>query len=161
MRIVVTIIALALALGGCGFQLRGSAQLPFTTLHVEGAGNSPFGNELRRSLRANNARLVPEAAKADATLQILTELREKHILSLGGGGRVREYQLRYRIVYRVLDGKRSELLPMNEIALKRDITFNDNEALAKEAEEALLYRDMELDAVQQLVRRLAAAKTAS
>ena len=43
--------------------------------------------------------------------------------------------------------------------LKRDISFNDAEVLAKEAEEALLYRDMQLDAVQQLVRRLQAARS--
>ena len=39
--------------------------------------------------------------------------------------------------------------------------FSDAQALSKESEEALLYRDMRDDAVQQLVRRLRAAKLKS
>ena len=50
------------------------------------------------------------------------------------------------------------LIPTSEIALKRDFSFNDTQVLAKEAEEALLYKDIQTDAVQQIVRRLAAAK---
>jgi LPS-assembly lipoprotein len=40
--------------------------------------------------------------------------------------------------------------------LRRDYSFNDQEQLSKESEEALLYRDMQTDAVQQLLRRLQA-----
>ena len=40
----------------------------------------------------------------------------------------------------------------------RDITFNDSQVLAKEQEEALLYRDMLSDLVTQIMRRLQAAK---
>lgn len=145
-------------LAGCGFQLRGAAQLPFSSVYVEGAGTSPLGHEIRRSLRASNARVVDSRAAAQATLIITSEIREKQILSLGGQGRVREYQLRYRIGYQLTDAKATTLIPPSEIVLKRDISFNDAEVLAKEAEEALLYRDMQTDAVSQLIRRLQAAK---
>lgn len=147
-------------LGACGFQLRGSANLPFATLHVVGAGNTPLGQELRRSLRASNVRLEDVPAQAEATLQILSEIRDRLILSLGGQGRVREYTLRYRLAYQ-LTGKGGVITPPTEILLKRDISFNDNEALAKESEEAMLYRDMQTDAVQQLIRRLQATKVAA
>ena len=153
------IAALAsVVLAGCGFQLRGAAQLPFSTLYVQVANTSPLAHEIRRNLRATNARLVDSPAEAQATLIIMSELREKQILSLGGQGRVREYQLRYRIGYQVTDGKTTTLIAPSEILLKRDISFNDSDVLAKEAEEALLYRDMQSDAVNQLVRRLQAAK---
>ena len=145
-------------LAGCGFHLRGAAQLPFSTLYVQVANTSPLAHEIRRNLRASNARLVDSPADAEATLVILSELREKQILSLGGQGRVREYQLRYRIGYQLTDGKATTLIAPTEILLKRDISFNDSDVLAKEAEEALLYRDMQSDAVNQLVRRLQAAK---
>lgn len=147
-------------LGACGFQLRGSANLPFATLHVLGAGNTPLGQELRRSLRASNVRLEDTPAQAEATLQILSEIRDRLILSLGGQGRVREYTLRYRLAYQ-LTSKVGVITPPTEILLKRDISFNDNEALAKESEEAMLYRDMQTDAVQQLIRRLQATKIAA
>lgn len=147
-------------LGACGFQLRGSAQLPFSTLHVAGAGNTPLGQELRRSLRTSNVRLEDVPGQADAVLQILSEIRDRVILSLGGQGRVREYTLRYRLAYQ-LTGKSGVITPPTEILLKRDISFNDNEALAKESEEAMLFRDMQSDAVQQLIRRLQATKVAA
>ena len=71
---------------------------------------------------------------------------------------MREFQLRYRVQFRLTDKKNREHIPASEILLKRDYSFNDEQALSKEAEEALLYRDMQNDAVQQLVRRLQAAK---
>jgi LPS-assembly lipoprotein len=92
---------------------------------------------------------------------VLSELQEKQILSLGGGGRVSEYQLRYRVSFRLTDNKNREHIPATEILLKRDYSFTDEQALSKESEEALLYRDMRNDAVQQMVRRLQAAKLQS
>ena len=156
-----TLIALlcALVLAGCGFQLRGSATLPFDTLYVQAPVGSQFGTQLRRLVTAgSNTRIVDTAKGADATLVLVNELREKNILSLSGGGRVREYQLRYRMSYRLLDKNAVEILPVSEIALIRDFSFNDSEALSKEAEEALLFRDMQSDAVQQLLRRLQVVK---
>jgi LPS-assembly lipoprotein len=99
-------------------------------------------------------RIVDNAKAAEATLVVLNELREKSILSLSGGGRVSEYQLRYRMSYRLLDKNAVETFPATEIDLKRDFSYSDTEALSKESEEALLFRDMQSDAVQQLVRRL-------
>ena len=148
-------------LAGCGFHLRGAAQLPFSTIYLQVSSTSPLGQEIRRNLRTSNARLVDSPADAQATLVITSEIREKQILSLGGQGRVREYQLRYRVGYQVTDGKATTLIAPSEILLKRDISFNDSDVLAKEAEEAMLYRDMQSDAVNQLVRRLQAAKLAT
>lgn len=148
-----------LILAGCGFQLRGAATLPFDTLYVQAPVGSQFGTQLRRLVTAgSNTRVVETAQGADATLVLVNELREKNILSLSGGGRVREYQLRYRMSYRLLDRNAAEILPTSEIALVRDFSFNDNETLSKEAEEAQLFRDMQSDAAQQLLRRLQVAK---
>ena len=71
---------------------------------------------------------------------------------------MREFQLRYRMTYRLLDKTAVETIPPSEILLTRDFSFNDQETLSKESEEALLFRDMQNDAVQQLVRRLQAAR---
>ena len=57
-----------------------------------------------------------------------------------------------RVIERVERGEREQLT--------RDISFND-QVLAKEAEEVLLYRDMQTDMVQQIVRRLSAAQLAT
>jgi LPS-assembly lipoprotein len=153
------VVSLALLLSACGFHLRGQADLPFSTLYVDGDQNSSFVNELERAISAgSNTQLVDQAAQAEAVLQILSETREKKILSLSGGGRVREFQLNYRVAFRLHDSKGGDLIPNSEIALKRDISFSDTQVLAKESEEALLYRDMQSDAVQQILRRLRAVR---
>src|SRR4051812_30714589 len=148
----------SLLLAGCGFQLRGSADVPFKTIFVPSVAGG-IGLELKRNIQAGtNAKVVDEAKQAEAVLDILEETRIKEILSLTGTGRVREFQLRYRVGFRVHDGKGKDFVPQSTIQLSRDIGFNDSEVLAREAEEGLLYRDMQTDMVQQIMRRLAAAQ---
>jgi len=151
-------LVLVLLLAGCGFRLRGSAEVPFETLYLPGA-TTGIALDLKRNIQAGtNARVVDDPKQADAVLQFTEETRQKEILSLTGTGRVREFQLRYRVGFRVHDGKGAEYVPPSTIQLTRDVTFNDAEILAKEAEEQLLFRDMQADMVQQIMRRLAAAK---
>ena len=71
---------------------------------------------------------------------------------------MREYTLYYKLRFRLKDKQNNELLAPTEIVLKRDITFNEAQVLAKEREEELLYRDMQADLVQQIMRRLSAVK---
>jgi LPS-assembly lipoprotein len=148
----------ALAAAGCGFQLRGQAQLPFETLYIPGA--SPLVVELKRNVAAASmTRVVDIVGDAQAVLGFTAELRDKVILSFNTAGRVSEYQLRYRVGFRVTDPKGDRVyLPTSEILLTRDVSYSDAQVLAKEAEEALLYRDMQSDMVQQILRRLVAAK---
>jgi LPS-assembly lipoprotein len=154
----VLVALLLVALAACGFRLRGTADVPFETLYVPNA-TSGIALDLKRSIQAGtNARVVDDAGKADAVMQFTEESRQKEVLSLTGTGRVREFQLRYRVGFRVHDGKGVDFVPQNTIQLTRDVTFNDTEILAKEQEEQLLFRDMQTDMVQQILRRLAAAK---
>ena len=151
---------LVLVLAGCGFQLRGTAALPFDTLYMPGASGG-IALDLKRNIQAGTRTVVvDDPKKAEAVLDFLAETREKVILSLAATGRVSEYKLRYTVAFRVHDGKGGEFLPVNTVQLSRDITFNDSDVLAKETEEQLLYRDMQFDMVQQVMRRLAAAHSA-
>jgi LPS-assembly lipoprotein len=146
----------------CGFHLRGTAPLPFTSIYVQAPATSQLAVQLKRAVRATDGTRVTETPEeAQVVLQITNELTEKKILSLSGGGRVSEFQLRYRVAFRLTDSKNREHIPASEILLWRDYSFNDEQALAKEHEERLLYRHMREDAVQQLVRRLQAAQLKS
>lgn len=147
-------LALFLLLVGCGFQLRGNASLPFESLYIEGGQDIVV--DLQRAIRPTATKVMSSAKDAQATLQILGEEREKRILSLDSAGRVSEFRLLYRVSFRVTDNKARLLTGPQQIELRRDITFNDSQTLAKESEEALLYRDMQIDAVQQIIRRLGA-----
>ena len=142
----------------CGFHLRGSAPVPFDTLYIPNA-KTGIALDLKRNIEAGtNAKVVDDPKKADATLELSGESREKIILSLTGTGRVREFRLRYRMGYRVHDGKGGEYVPPSVVQLHRDVTYYDSAILAKEAEEQLLFRDMQSDMVQQVLRRLSSAE---
>ena len=148
-----------LLIAGCGFQLRGAADLPFDTLYVQAPVSSQFAQQFRRVVTyGSSTKIIDDPKAAEATLVLVSEAREKSILSLSGAGRVREFQLRYKMTYRLLDKNAVETIPASEIVLTRDFSFNDEATLSKESEEALLFRDMQSDAVQQLVRRLQAAR---
>jgi LPS-assembly lipoprotein len=153
------LLAIVVLLASCGFQLRGSTELPFRTLWVGFSDASPLGTEFRRYIRGGTSTsLVTDPAAAEAKLQVLSEARTKEILSVDGTGQVREYTLYYVFVFKVDDGKGRDYIAPTRITLKRDISVDNNTILAKQAEEDLLYRDMQSDLVQQLLRRLAAVK---
>ena len=149
--------ALCAALGGCGFQLRGQASLPFDTLYVP--GTSPLVVELKRNLVAGtHSKLAASEKDAKAILGFTHEVREKVVLAFNTSGFVREYQLRYNVGFRLYDSKGRNYIAPNEIQLTRDVSFNEGQVLAKESEDALLYLDMQSDMVQQIIRRLVAAR---
>lgn len=159
MKKTLTALLFTLLLASCGFQLRGAANLPFDTLYVQAPASSQFANQFRRMVTSGSTtRVIDNAKSAEATFVLVSERREKTILSLSSTGRVSEYQLRYLLSYRVIDRNSIEIIPVTEIALKRDLSYSDAELLSKEAEDALLYRDMQNDALQQLLRRLQLTK---
>lgn len=149
-------------LSGCGFRLRGTGPqqpLPFKTLYLGFAPESPLGVELRRNLRAvDQLKIVEDRKAAEAALEPLSETREKQVLSLNAQGQVQEYNLFYRFSFRVVDAKGKVLLPPSQITVRRILPYNVNQALAKEIEEAQMYREMQTDVVQQILRRIASIK---
>lgn len=157
---------MATSLSACGFHLRGDGghyTLPFPTMYIGLPDSSPLAIDLKRNIRVNGSTTVVDTAKeADGVVEVLSNpetTRSKTILSLNSNGRVRQYMLQYTIVFRVLNRQGAELLGPTTISLSRPIDFNETQLLAKEQEEALLYKDMQTDLVQQMMRRLAAVKT--
>ncbi|THC40943.1 LPS assembly lipoprotein LptE [Massilia sp. Mn16-1_5] len=155
-------LLLVTSLTACGFHLRGSDgayNMPFKSIYLAFPDTSPLGNELKRNLRAGDRVVIsPTQADAQARFEVISETRNKAVLSLNNLGRVREYLLTYTLVFQVRDASGNLLLGPTEIALRRNLTFSEEALLAKEGEEALLYRDMQSDLVQQIMRRLAALK---
>jgi LPS-assembly lipoprotein len=147
----------SLLLGGCGFKLRGNQSFAFSSLAVEPNPGGPLAIELRRSFGTAVKVLAPGAplTQAQVVLDLLQEQREKTVVAVNSSGQVREFQLRIRVKFRARTPQGQELVTDAEIVQQRDISFNESAVLAKEAEEALLYRDMQTDIVQQLHRRLA------
>jgi LPS-assembly lipoprotein len=159
MRRILVVSALVLLINGCGFQLRGSQTLPVERLYLALPVNSPIGAEISRVVRSStNASVVPNRKDAQAIVELLGEQREREVLSINAQGRAREYQLRLRTTFRVIDQEGTELIAPTSLLARRDIGFNESELLAKESEEALLFRDMQSDLVRQIVNRLQGIK---
>jgi LPS-assembly lipoprotein len=157
-RAVVATLA-ALALGGCGFQLRGEATFAFESVYVNAPAYPAFATELRRALGSGGSAKVADAPdKAQVVVDILSILDDKQVLSLSPGGRVQEYALSKAVTFRTRDREGREWLRQDEIVVRRAYTYDDTERLAREIQEQRLLRDMQADAVIQIVRRLQAAR---
>lgn len=152
-------LASVLLVSACGFHLRGMSEFPFKTIFLNGSEATQFGFALRRSLRLQqNTKLVSDAKDADVILDILSERPEKVILSLTVQGFVREYTLNTYLTFQVRNNQGKIFLPPTTITVNRTISYNENVVLSKEVEEAALFKDMQGDLVQQIVRRLSVLK---
>ncbi len=159
--------AAALGLSGCGFALRKAPTFAFDTVRIQGMEGTQVSRELRDALQANGLRVLTSTTPAtgagvpmaQAVLTVLVDQRERVVVGQTAAGQVRELQLRTRFVFRLRTPNDKILIDDVELLLERDISFNETQVLAKDAEEQLLYRDMRSDIVQQVVRRLAAVKS--
>ena len=154
--------AAALLGSGCGFALRRPPELAFRTIQLRGfAPRSPLAAALSARIRSSaQTRIVDSAAEADVVLNALTDARQKVVLASTSTGLVRELQLKMTLRYSIQRGSGTVLAPDATIALTRDMSYSEASALAKESEEAELYRVMQDDVVDQLMRRLAAVSLA-
>lgn len=149
---------MAAAAAGCGFQLRAAPRLPFSSIALAGFGpRSPLADELRSQL-ARQLRVLDTPDKADVVLQALDDARDQSVVASTSAAQVRELRLRLRFHFRARTPGGRELIPRAELQIERDMSYSETQALAKEAEEADLFREMQADVVAQVLRRLAAVK---
>lgn len=159
----ILILVVLFLLTACGFQLRGQiSSLPFKSMYVSAPEGYTIGLDLERAIAASSTtKITSDAVEAEAVLEVVSAVHERTILSLSGGGRVRDFNLIYRVVYRLVDKQGIEIIPNTEVAVTRILPFLDAQVLAKEAEEKLLQKDMQADATQQIIWRLSAIKMPS
>jgi LPS-assembly lipoprotein len=153
------LVGAVLLAAGCGFQLRGQGDFSFTSVYVTAPSSPPFEAELRRTIGGSGPTSLAESATSAQVVLTVSEVTEdKSVLSLSSGGRVREFALAKRVVFRVADKEGREWVPTREIIVRRTYLYDDTQRLAREIQENRLLREMQTDAVQQVVRQLLAAK---
>lgn len=152
----------ALSLTACGFKLRQAPNFAFRSIFIDASGGLPLAIELRQKIgSAENVQVLTEPAQlpnAEVILDILSNLRERVVVAQNSSGQVQEFQLRLRIKFRLRTQQGKDLIPETELLQQRDVSFNETAALAKDAEEVLLYRGMQSDLVQQIMLRLGAVR---
>ena len=151
-----TILLLTFFVVACGFHLRGTADLAFSKLYIK--GSSSISKDLVSTLKTNGVTIVAQPEDAEFMLELMSDGVEKRILSLGGTGSVREFELFYRVKFRLREASEELWGQEQLIEARRDFSYLDTELLAKSYEEAQLYEDMRRDATRELMRRLVAQK---
>jgi LPS-assembly lipoprotein len=148
----------AMTTAGCGFQRRAAPVLGFSRIALTGFGaRSPLAAELQRSL-AERVQIVATPGQAEVVLQALTEQRDKSAVASTTAAQVRELEIRLRFGFRAHTPSGRELVAPVELLLVRNLSYTESATLAKEQEEAELYREMQTDVVNQVLRRLAAIR---
>ena len=161
-RSLLTLLAAA-PLAACGFRLRGVPQFSFRTLYVQAPAGSAMARELVRTLQGAGGQLTvltdpAQLPQAEAVLELPGETQERVAVGMSVAGQIRELQLRLRVRFRLRGQQGQEWIPETTLLQRRDVSYNETAALSKEGEEAMLFRNMRTDLIQQLMRRLAAAK---
>jgi LPS-assembly lipoprotein len=143
------------ALSGCGFALRQPPQLPFQTIYLSGfAPGSGMASALQKQLRASGVTTAKSAAQAHAVILCLADTLQRAVVASTSAGQVRELQLRSLLRFSVSTPSGKTLLPVTEISLTRDLTYNERNALAKIQEEQISTTAMQDDMAWQVLRRL-------
>lgn len=146
----------ALVLSACGFKLREAPTFAFDAVQLTGA-SSYVTAQLRRELQVNGLR-VDGTPLPPVILTVQVDQRERVVVGQTAAGQVRELQLRVRFRFNLRTRDERMLIDDSELLLERDLSFNETQVLAKDAEEQMLYRDMTSDIAQQVVRRLASVR---
>ena len=149
-------ILLSLLLAGCGFQLRGDPAVGIRSLQVSSVGPSQVAAEIRRTLATGPTRLVTNPKDAEAQLRVLQEVRDKSVATITGTGSVYEFELKLTVRYQLtVPGRELPVIAPTETVAKRLITYSASAPIAKEAEEQLLFKDMQVELAGRMLRHIA------
>jgi LPS-assembly lipoprotein len=145
-------------LGGCGFQLRRPPELALKRVLLSGfGGDSALADELRRQLRMSpGATLASRPSEADVVLESMQDQSVPVVAGITAAGQVRELTLRATLTFRARRPDGTELIGPTALTLTREMSYAENDALAKEHEQQFLVRTMHEDIARQVLRRLAA-----
>ncbi len=154
----ITLIASSLtSLVGCGFHLRGTSDVSFSSIFIQG-NTLTISKNLTKSLSTNGVKVLNSAEGAELLLEMVGEESEKRILSLAGTGTVNEFELYYRVHYRSKLAGAELWSQVQTVEARRDFTYSDANLLAKQGEEKRLNENMQQDVISNLTRRLSALK---
>ena len=148
----ITLLTL-LMITSCGFHLRGMTEISFKTVSLEGKELS-FTKNLKKTLTSNKVAIVLPTENPELRVELLSEESEKRILSLSGQGLVREFEIFYRVRYRVKTVDSETWSQENILETRRDFTYSDSNLIGKEEEERQLNESMRNEAITNLFNQI-------
>jgi len=155
---LVSLLAAALALAGCGFHLRKSAALPPAMGHVHLAMNSgDLERGLARALASAGVVVEDNAGPGVAELRVPVAGFDTQSLTQGGYARITEYAVHYRVEFDAVDAGGKALLPHQRIDMQREYSYDATDSAGNGAQVAQIERSLVDDMVQAIMFRLQAA----
>lgn len=152
-------LALSVLASGCGFHLRGQTTLPFETLYVDMPVNDKIAANIRRLIAAStNVTIVPQAAQADAILELVSSGRHRDVVSVNMQGEERDYELTLNMTFRLVDPDGNEFFPPTTFTASRTMYYNDDEYLSRTAQEEILYSEMQQNLINRLLARMSSVE---
>jgi len=158
MKKIIASCLIAFTLSACGWQLRGSMELPqsLSHLYVSAIDNkSAFMIELRQLLKTNRVALVPSASESQYSLYILEETKDRRTAGVGGDALSSSYEITSKVNYEI-GIKNSEQSVKGTAISVRSFNYNTSAINSATQEEVLLDQEMRRDLAQQMLRRLSA-----
>jgi len=149
-------MCLMLSLAGCGFHLRGQAQLPpemRQTRLVIGDQYSMFARRVRVLLEGAGVQFV-SSTDATAVLEIPQNDVVTEVLTIGDNARVREYRISHTVRFRVTAANGTEIIPLQTIRQTREVSFDEQQILAISRELEYVKQDLAGTLSRLLVTRL-------
>ena len=146
-------LLMLLIISSCGFHMRGMTEISFKTISLEGKELS-FTKNLKKVLNSNKVAIVSSTENPDLRVELLSEESEKRILSLSGQGLVREFEIFYRVRYRVKTIDSEIWSQENIIETRKDFTYSDSNLIGKEEEERQLNEAMRNEAITNLFNQI-------
>lgn len=149
-------LLVAATLSGCGWHLRGTAQVNnISSVHISAAQrHDDLYGALSRALQANKVEVLRNATGAQYNIVILEQKSKRRTASVSVSARVSEYQLTEEVTILILDASGRTLLPRSTLTTERYFDFDENDVQSKDAESDLLRREMRDDLVRQIITRL-------
>lgn len=156
MWLSVFMLVSATMLSGCGFHLQDKAELPAQMQQTYLAVQHPYSRLATRleTLLEQNGVQVVSSPKDVAILEVPMNRMRKEIQSIGDNARVREYQLRLTVNFRLLDKDGTELIPMQNLELARVYGFNEQDILSAEREDEYLRQEISDTVASMILRRI-------
>jgi LPS-assembly lipoprotein len=128
-------------------------EISFKTISLEGKELS-FTKNLKKTLASNKVAIILPTENPELRIELLGEESEKRILSLSGQGLVREFEIFYRVRYRIKTIDSETWSQENIIETRRDFTFSDSNLIGKEEEERQLNESMRNEAITNLFNQI-------
>ena len=153
---------LIISLGACGWHLRGSIDLSFDTIYIDGSANSEVVKRIKERLkRKKTVNVVSDPRDAGISLKISNENIEKKHSIISSAGKVSEYELILKLDYEITKSGMNVDTFVDQLVIRRLMTYSDDNLVAKNSEEDSLIKDIYSEASRTLLVRVSALSRTS